>query len=338
MSQLPSYFACDQQRKVTLNQSNNTFPIRPARCASDNKLAKQRLCQDSSQGVNPLDGSFQKDRMPPRIVNASVEYGNVGVTAPIQNHGKILCFLDGDVPNFQGPAQSSFPWRATNVSIITNTEPQVILTPLVAGRKPAPGNYARLIAAWDSKVPIGRKFSIDTDAMEPRGPWIPAPEIGETSNTQDLDELCQQAAQLLVVGQVEPITPRGIWESLPVSDIQARPVDRIPENNLPAGTVTNGGPTESAIKARKPLPVPSSRKLESSIHATAPAVKNHSERSKRSEASKGNPRIGMRGGAKIASRKMTGTQAEAQGTDQSTWNRSQVSALSPQVASREIWC
>lgn len=117
----------------------------------------------------------------------------------------------------------------------------------------------------------------------------------DIARTQELDRLAQQATQLFVEEKPEQKASRGIWDSLPVDVIRALPtVVPAAPIELPQKTVTNyHETTSSSVRARKPMPVPSSRKLESSIHATSPVVKNNKYASKRAGTKKASIGAGM---------------------------------------------
>lgn len=119
-------------------------------------------------------------------------------------------------------------------------------------------------------------------------------ETVDVTSTQELDRLAQQAALLFVGGKTEQKASRGILDSLPVDVTRSQPpVVPAPAIELPQKTVTKNDTTSSSVKARKPIPVPFSRKLESSIHATGPVVRNNKYASKRAGTEKSSIVAGM---------------------------------------------
>lgn len=178
--------------------------------------------------------------------------------------------------------------------------------PFVAQWQSSTGNYARSIAAWDSKVSFDLPSSIGADASTQNGLSISGSATTNTPGTDELDKLCLLAAELFVGGVVgktagkgNKTAGKGIWESLPVNDVRGQPpVMASSSMNLAPNSSDTAVPINTSAKPLQPVSVPSSRKLESSIHATGPIIRAIKDIGKRDDVSSTGIRDGMGNGMK----------------------------------------
>lgn len=203
MSRFQHSFENHQQHMFLHGKQDNGWPTRPSRIVTESEEGRPVPGQTLVDGVTSHHGTHQDHRVASSS-NASQPHRAFRAETPIANRVQPRTSFSGG-----GAMSMESPWHPSNISSNMSTKYTPVTPPTsfgniggnsIAGGKSSSGNYARSIAAWDSRVSIDNLPSYGTYVRPSNEPLIANSPTSIIAGTNELDKLCLQASELFVGG------------------------------------------------------------------------------------------------------------------------------------------